>query len=54
VRDLCATAAGIDAVGYLTSDTVWDLRQLPRRLLVLAAGPIGSELTQTSPASARR
>ena len=38
---------GIDAVGYLTSDTVWDLRQLPRRLLVLGGGPIGSELTQT-------
>jgi pyruvate/2-oxoglutarate dehydrogenase complex dihydrolipoamide dehydrogenase (E3) component len=38
---------GIDEVGYLTSDTVWDLRQLPRRLLVLGGGPIGSELTQT-------
>ena len=38
---------GIAEVGYLTSDTVWDLRQLPRRLLVLGGGPIGSELTQT-------
>ncbi len=38
---------GIAAVGYLTSDTVWDLRQLPRRLVVLGGGPIGSELTQT-------
>ena len=38
---------GIEAVGYLTSDTVWDLRQLPRRLVVLGGGPIGSELTQT-------
>ena len=37
---------GIDDVGYLTSDTVWDLRELPRRLLVLGGGPIGSELTQ--------
>ena len=38
---------GIAEVGYLTSDTVWDLRQLPRRLVVLGGGPIGSELTQT-------
>jgi len=38
---------GIDEVGYLTSNTVWDLRELPRRLVVLGGGPIGSELTQT-------
>lgn len=37
---------GLEAVGYLTSDTVWNLRQLPKRLLVLGGGPIGSELTQ--------
>jgi len=38
---------GIEDTGYLTSDTVWNLRQLPRRLVVLGGGPIGSELTQT-------
>ncbi|MBK7356378.1 FAD-dependent oxidoreductase [Propionivibrio sp.] len=37
---------GIEEVGYLTSDTVWELRQLPARLVVLGGGPIGSELTQ--------
>jgi len=37
---------GIEAVGYLTSDTVWNLRELPRRLVVLGGGPIGCELTQ--------
>jgi len=37
---------GIDDVGYLTSDTVWSLRERPRRLLVLGGGPIGCELTQ--------
>ena len=37
---------GIDDVGYLTSDTVWSLRELPQRLVVLGGGPIGSELTQ--------
>ena len=38
---------GLEEVGYLTSDTVWNLRALPRRLVVLGGGPIGSELTQT-------
>lgn len=37
---------GIEAVGYFTSDTVWELRELPRRLLVVGGGPIGCELTQ--------
>jgi pyruvate/2-oxoglutarate dehydrogenase complex dihydrolipoamide dehydrogenase (E3) component/uncharacterized membrane protein YdjX (TVP38/TMEM64 family) len=37
---------GLDDVGYLTSDTLWDLRELPARLLVLGGGPIGCELAQ--------
>lgn len=37
---------GLDEVSYLTSDNVWNLRELPRRLVVLGGGPIGSELTQ--------
>jgi len=37
---------GIEDVGYVTSDTVWDLRVLPKRLVVLGGGPIGCELTQ--------
>ena len=37
---------GIEEVGYLTSDTLWDLRELPKRLLVLGGGPIGCELAQ--------
>jgi pyruvate/2-oxoglutarate dehydrogenase complex dihydrolipoamide dehydrogenase (E3) component/uncharacterized membrane protein YdjX (TVP38/TMEM64 family) len=37
---------GIEQTGYLTSDTVWNLRELPARLLVLGGGPIGCELTQ--------
>jgi pyruvate/2-oxoglutarate dehydrogenase complex dihydrolipoamide dehydrogenase (E3) component len=37
---------GIEEVGYVTSDTIWSLRALPRRLLVLGGGPIGCELTQ--------
>jgi pyruvate/2-oxoglutarate dehydrogenase complex dihydrolipoamide dehydrogenase (E3) component len=34
-------------VGFLTSDTVWGLTELPRRLVVLGGGPIGSELAQS-------
>ena len=37
---------GLAEVGYLTSDTVWSLRSLPKRLVVLGGGPIGSELAQ--------
>ena len=37
---------GIEEVGYLTSDNLWDLRTLPRRLVVLGGGPIGAELAQ--------
>jgi pyruvate/2-oxoglutarate dehydrogenase complex dihydrolipoamide dehydrogenase (E3) component len=37
---------GLAAAGYRTSDTVWALTALPRRLLVLGGGPIGCELAQ--------
>jgi len=38
---------GIDDVGYLTSDTLWGLREQPKRLVVLGGGPIGCELAQS-------
>ncbi|MBC7583571.1 MAG: FAD-dependent oxidoreductase, partial [Tardiphaga sp.] len=37
---------GLDAMNAYTSDTLWSLRTLPRRLLVLGGGPIGCELAQ--------
>jgi pyruvate/2-oxoglutarate dehydrogenase complex dihydrolipoamide dehydrogenase (E3) component/uncharacterized membrane protein YdjX (TVP38/TMEM64 family) len=41
---------GLDDVGYLTSDTLWDafskLDQAPARLVILGGGPIGCELSQ--------
>jgi pyruvate/2-oxoglutarate dehydrogenase complex dihydrolipoamide dehydrogenase (E3) component/uncharacterized membrane protein YdjX (TVP38/TMEM64 family) len=37
---------GIAEIGCLTSETVWQLRELPPRLVVLGGGPIGSELAQ--------
>ncbi|MFN3846109.1 MAG: FAD-dependent oxidoreductase [Paracoccaceae bacterium] len=42
---------GIDDVGYLTSDTLWDALKdreaAPKRLVVLGGGPIGTELAQS-------
>ena len=38
---------GLQEVGCLTSDTVWGLTALPRRLVVLGGGPVGSELAQS-------
>ena len=37
---------GIEHVSYYTSDTIWELRELPKRLIVLGGGPIGCELAQ--------
>ena len=37
---------GLAAVPYLTNETVFDLSELPRRLIVPGAGPVGVELAQ--------
>lgn len=37
---------GLDQVDYLTSDTIWNLREQPEKLIVLGGGPIGCEMTQ--------
>ena len=37
---------GLDQIDYLTSDNLWSLRELPKKLVVLGGGPIGSEMTQ--------
>jgi pyruvate/2-oxoglutarate dehydrogenase complex dihydrolipoamide dehydrogenase (E3) component len=38
---------GVDRVGALTSDDVWNLTELPQRFVVMGAGPIGCELAQS-------
>jgi len=38
---------GLEQVDYLTNENVFWLTELPRRLVVLGAGPIGCELSQT-------
>ena len=37
---------GLNEINYLTSDNLWEMRDLPKRLVVLGGGPIGCELTQ--------
>src|SRR5262245_41444379 len=38
--------AGLDAVPYLTNETVFDLAARPEHLIIIGAGPIGLELAQ--------
>ncbi len=45
-RPLVPKIPGLDKVDYLTSDTIWNLEQLPARLAILGGGPIGCELAQ--------
>ncbi|WP_116473027.1 FAD-dependent oxidoreductase [Zobellella maritima] len=50
-RPLVPALPGLEQVGYLTSDTLWEefarREQAPHRLLVLGGGPIGCELAQS-------
>ncbi len=38
---------GLDEVDYLTNETLFSLTELPHKLAVLGAGPIGCEMAQT-------
>ena len=50
-RPIVPSLPGLDDVGYVTSDTLWDefakLDEVPKRLVVLGGGPIGCELSQS-------
>ena len=45
-RPLAPPIPGLASCGYLDSETVWELKEFPNRLLVVGAGPIGVELGQ--------
>jgi pyruvate/2-oxoglutarate dehydrogenase complex dihydrolipoamide dehydrogenase (E3) component len=45
-RPIVPPIPGLKEANPLTSDTVWEIRTLPKRLVVLGGGPIGCELTQ--------
>jgi pyruvate/2-oxoglutarate dehydrogenase complex dihydrolipoamide dehydrogenase (E3) component len=45
-RAIVPPIPGLAEAGFLTNETVFELTELPRRLLVLGGGPIGCELAQ--------
>lgn len=45
-RPAVSAIPGLAEAGYLTSETVFDLTQLPSRLVVIGGGPLGCELAQ--------
>ena len=45
-RPMVPPIPGLADMKPLTSDSVWEMRNLPKRLLVLGGGPIGCELAQ--------
>lgn len=46
-RPLVPPIPGLKEISYLTSDNIWNLKHLPKRLIVLGGGPIGCELAQS-------
>ena len=38
---------GLEKASFRTSDTIWEIREQPKRLVVIGGGPIGCELAQT-------
>ncbi len=45
-RPAVPNISGLADSKYLTSDNLWDLKTLPKKLLVVGGGPIGCELAQ--------
>lgn len=45
-RPAAPPVPGLESVPYLTNETIFALAELPERLLVIGAGPIGCELAQ--------
>lgn len=45
-RPAVPSIPGIETCNYLDSETLWELEELPKRLLVVGAGPLGIELGQ--------
>ncbi|MGO4568913.1 mercuric reductase [Rhizobium sp. 2YAF20] len=45
-RPLVQPLPGLDDVGFLTNENVFNLTECPRRLLVMGGGPLGCELAQ--------
>jgi pyruvate/2-oxoglutarate dehydrogenase complex dihydrolipoamide dehydrogenase (E3) component len=45
-RPKASDIPGLSQIGYLTSDTIFEMAALPQRLAVIGGGPLGCELAQ--------
>lgn len=45
-RPLIPPIDGLDQVSWYSSDNIWDIREQPKRMVVLGGGPIGCEMAQ--------
>ena len=46
-RAAAPSIPGLDTVAYLTNETIFSLTELPKRIGIVGAGPIGVEMAQT-------
>ncbi|QDU52306.1 mercuric reductase [Gimesia panareensis] len=46
-RAVAPPVPGLEAVGYLTNESLFSLTKLPKRLAVIGGGPIGCEMAQS-------
>ena len=45
-RPNASSIPGLEDIGYLTSETIFDLEALPERLAIIGGGPLGCEMAQ--------
>ncbi|GAB4271489.1 MAG: FAD-dependent oxidoreductase [Pararhodobacter sp.] len=45
-RPMVPPIPGLESVPYLTNETIFDLREAPRHLVIIGGGPIGLEMAQ--------
>jgi dihydrolipoamide dehydrogenase len=45
-RPFVPSIPGLEKIDYLTSDNLWELAELPEKLLILGGGPVGCEMAQ--------
>ncbi len=46
-RPFVPPITGLNDVPYLISDTLWELKELPKKFLIVGGGPIGLEMAQS-------
>ncbi|HKI46969.1 MAG TPA: FAD-dependent oxidoreductase, partial [Balneolales bacterium] len=45
-RAIIPPVKGLDDVGYLTNETIFELNKIPHRLIIIGGGPVGTEMSQ--------